>query len=135
MHNKHNKMENTHKTPTRYCRFFINRPGCQADFGNARCGFEVGQTGKAPSEGNTWRALQNLTYFMWDETDVLDAARGTDVDDNVGWETNFSSTYKLNDNLSFTFAAAALFPDEDMEDVYGDNDSLYNLYFNVGYTF
>jgi len=77
----------------------------------------------------------NLTYFQWNETAVLEAALGTDVGDNVGWETNVSSTYKWNDNLSFTFAGAVLFPDEDMEAIYGDNDNLYNIYASAQYSF
>jgi hypothetical protein len=77
----------------------------------------------------------NLTYFQWDETAVLEAALKTEVDDQVVWEANISSTYKLDENLSLTAAAAVLFPDEDMEVIYGDNDNLYNLFLSARYSF
>lgn len=73
----------------------------------------------------------NLTYFEWDETDVL----GPGIGEHVGWEANVSGTYKWADYLNLTLAAAALITDDDMEDIYGDDENLYNLYLKVSYSF
>ncbi|UCD58837.1 MAG: hypothetical protein JSV16_06940 [Candidatus Hydrogenedentota bacterium] len=77
----------------------------------------------------------NLMYFIWDETALLDTLMGTDVGDGGGVEANFTSTYKFDDNLSVTAAAAVVFTDDDMKDIFGGDDNPYNLYLNVRYAF
>ena len=73
----------------------------------------------------------NLTYFEWDETGAL----GPGIGKHVGWEANVNGTYKWTDYLSLTLAMAVLFTDDDMEDIYGDDENLYNLYLKVSYGF
>ncbi|MBV6341927.1 hypothetical protein [Candidatus Magnetobacterium casense] len=76
----------------------------------------------------------NLTYFWWNETEVLEAVVGP-LGKNIGLEWNADISYDINKHFTVYVAGAAFWPDEDMSAIYGNHRMASDVLAGVKYRF
>ena len=82
----------------------------------------------------------NFTQFWWRETDSLEAILGAlGIPDNLGntlgFELNMETSYKLTDKLNVNASGTIYKTNQDLRNVYGDNDIAINITGGIQFNF
>ena len=84
-----------------------------------------------------WRMSFNLNHLWFADTEVLEVSRNQgDIDRAIGWDASVSSIYRpfFTQNIVFRLSAAALFPGDGYQQMFGD-DTQYSILANLVLTY
>jgi hypothetical protein len=75
--------------------------------------------------------------FFADTASVELLTNQNDIDEEIGYEVNLLAQYRpfLNNNVIFTVSGSVFFPGSGFQDVYGDNDTLFQFFAGLTLTY
>lgn len=84
------------------------------------------------------RASLNANAMFFSDTSSLELFTNQyDIDEEIGYEVNLLAQYRpfLNNNIIFTASGSVFFPGSGFQDVYGDNDTLFQFFVGLTLTY